>query len=70
MNGRLVSYAYQLRNGDTVEIVSSKLAKGPSLDWLNPDLGYVQTEQGKSKIRQWFRRQKRTENLANGMQLL
>ena len=70
VNGRLVSYAYQLRNGDTVQIVSSKLAKGPSLDWLNPDLGYVQTEQGKSKIRQWFRRQKRTENLARGKQLL
>jgi len=70
VNGRLVSYAYQLRNGDTVEIVSSKLAKGPSLDWLNPDLGYVQTEQGKSKIRQWFRRQKRTENLTSGKQLL
>ena len=70
VNGRLVSYAYQLKNGDTVEIVSSKAEKGPSLDWLNPDLGYVRTETGRSKIRQWFRRQKRTESLARGKQLL
>ena len=70
VNGRLVSYAYQLKNGDTVEIVSSKAEKGPSLDWLNPDLGYVRTETGRSKIRQWFRRQKRTESLVRGKQLL
>ncbi len=70
VNGRLVSYAYQLKNGDTVEIMSSKAEKGPSLDWLNPDLGYVRTETGRSKIRQWFRRQKRTESLARGKQLL
>jgi guanosine-3',5'-bis(diphosphate) 3'-pyrophosphohydrolase len=70
VNGRLVSYAYQLKNGDTVEIVSSKSPKGPSLDWLNRDLGYVRTEQGRTKIRQWFRKQERTESLVRGKHLL
>ncbi|MBI4236115.1 MAG: bifunctional (p)ppGpp synthetase/guanosine-3',5'-bis(diphosphate) 3'-pyrophosphohydrolase, partial [Chloroflexi bacterium] len=55
---------------DTVEIVVGKGEKGPSLDWLNPDLGYVRTETARSKIRQWFRRRERAENLARGRQIL
>jgi GTP pyrophosphokinase len=70
VNGRMVSFDYQLKNGDTVEIIASKADKGPSLDWLNPDLGYVRTETAKQRIRQWFRRQERTESAARGRQLL
>ena len=70
VNGRLVSFAYQLKNGDTIEMMISKATKGPSLDWLNPDLGYVRTEQARAKIRQWFRRQERTESLAHGRLVL
>ena len=70
VNGRMVSFDYQLRNGDTVEILTSKVARGPSLDWLNPDLGFVRTETARQRIRQWFRKRERAESLARGRQLL
>ncbi len=70
VNGRMVSLSYTLKNGDTVEIIPSKNAKGPSLDWLNPDLGYVRTELARSKIRHWFRVQERSESAARGRQML
>ncbi len=70
VNGRLVALDYQLRNGDTVEILSSKGDKGPSRDWLNPHLGYVNSSHAREKIRQWFKRQERTENIERGKQLL
>ncbi len=70
VNGRMVSLSYTLQNGDTIEIVSSKAPKGPSLDWLNPDLGYVRTELARSKIRHWFRLQERSESAARGRQSL
>lgn len=70
VNGRMVSFDFQLRNGDTVEVLTSKAEKGPSLDWLNPDLGYVRTEGARHRIRQWFRKQERTESIARGRQLL
>jgi guanosine-3',5'-bis(diphosphate) 3'-pyrophosphohydrolase len=70
VNGKLVPLNYQLNNGDVVEIVSSKGEKGPSRDWLNPHLGYIKTSHGKEKIRQWFRRQEREENIERGRELL
>jgi len=70
VNGKLVSLNYQLNNGDVVEIVSSKGEKGPSRDWLNPHLGYIKTSHAKEKIRQWFRRQERAENIERGRELL
>jgi len=70
VNGRLVPLNYQLKNGDVVEIMSTKGEKGPSRDWLNPVLGYVKTSHGKEKIRQWFKRQERTENIERGRELL
>ncbi len=70
VNGRLVPFNYELKNGDVVEIVTSKVAKGPSLDWLNPDLGYVKTSQAQTKIRQWFNKRARTENVERGRELL
>ncbi len=70
VNGRLVALTYQLRNGDTVEIIPSKKGRAPSLDWLNPELGYVRTATARSKIRYWFHRQQREENIQRGRQAL
>jgi guanosine-3',5'-bis(diphosphate) 3'-pyrophosphohydrolase len=70
VNGRLVSFNYELKNGDVVEIISAKGARGPSRDWLNVHLGYVKTSHAKEKIRQWFKKQERAENIEHGRQIL
>jgi GTP pyrophosphokinase len=70
VNGRLVPLNYELASGDTVEIIASKSEKGPSRDWLNPDLGFVKTSHARTKIRQWFGKQERNENIEKGRQLL
>ncbi len=70
VNGKLVPLSYQLNNGDVVEIVSAKGAKAPSRDWLSPHLGYIKTSHAREKIRQWFRRQEREENIERGRELL
>jgi len=70
VNGRLVPLDYELKNGDVVEIMSTKGEKGPSLDWLNPHLGFVRTSHAREKIRQWFKKQERTENIERGRQIL
>ena len=66
VNNRLVPLDYRLRNGDIVEIITTKAAHGPSRDWLN----IVQTSAAREKIRQWFKRQQRDENIAQGKELL
>jgi GTP pyrophosphokinase len=70
VNGRLVPLNYQLQNGDVVQIMSGKGDRGPSRDWLNSNLGYVQTNHAKEKIRQWFKKRERTENVERGRELL
>jgi GTP pyrophosphokinase len=69
INGKLVSLDYSLRTGDKVEILTAKRG-GPSLDWLNPNLGLVKTQRTRSKIRQWFKRQARDKNIAQGKAML
>jgi GTP pyrophosphokinase len=69
VNGRLVSLNYQLKNGDVVEVLTSKSSKGPSRDWLNANLGFVRTTHAREKIRGWFKRQERAENIARGHEL-
>ena len=69
VNGKLVSLTYQLKNGDTCQILTSKTVRGPSLDWLNEDRGYVRTASARAKVRQWFRRQERTVNIQRGRDL-
>jgi GTP pyrophosphokinase len=69
VNGKMVSLNYQLKDGDQVLILTAKKG-GPSRDWLNPHLGYVRTSRAKQKIRQWFRRQERADNIAQGRRLL
>jgi len=66
VNNRLVSLDYRLKNGDIVEIVTTKAAHGPSRDWLN----IVRTTHAREKIRQWFKRQERDENIAHGRESL
>lgn len=70
VNGKMVPLTYHLQNGDTVEILSTKGSKGPSLDWLNPALGYLKTSHSREKVRQWFRKQERSENIQRGKELL
>lgn len=70
VNGKLVPLNYSLHNGDVIEIVAAKEGKGPSLDWLNPELGYVKTSHGRGKVRQWFNRQERSQSIEEGRQLL
>jgi guanosine-3',5'-bis(diphosphate) 3'-pyrophosphohydrolase len=66
VNNRLVPLDYKLRNGDIVEIITTKAAHGPSRDWLS----IVQTSAAREKIRQWFKRQQRDENITQGKDLL
>ena len=70
INGKMVSLIYQLQNGDTVEILSTKKDKWPSRDWLNPALGYLNTSHARVKVRQWFRKQERGENIQRGRELV
>ena len=62
INNRIAGYDAQLHNGDIVEILTSKSAKGPSRDWLN----ICQSNQARIKIKQWFKREKREENVMRG----
>ena len=69
INGKLVSLDYVLQTGNQVEVLTAKRG-GPSRDWLNPNLGLVHTSRARSKIKQWFKRQDRELNLAQGKALL
>lgn len=69
VQGRLVSLNYVLKTGDQVEIITSKRG-GPSLDWLNPNLGYAATARARSKIRYWFRKQNHDKNVTSGREVL
>jgi GTP diphosphokinase / guanosine-3',5'-bis(diphosphate) 3'-diphosphatase len=69
VNGKLEPLNYVIENGDVGEIIASREKKGPSLDWRNPELGYVKTAHAKAKIRQWFKKQERGQCVANGRQI-
>lgn len=62
VNGRLVPYETPLRNGDIVEILTSKSAKGPSRDWMK----LCKSNEARNKIRQWFKKERRAENIVHG----
>ncbi len=69
VNGKLVPLSYKLKTGDQVEILTARRG-GPSRDWLNPHLGLVKTQRARAKIRQWFKKQAREQNLAHGKAVL
>lgn len=62
VNNRITNIDTPLTNGDIVEIITSKAAKGPSRDWLN----ICKSNQARTKIKQWFKKEKREENVAHG----
>jgi len=62
VNNRIVNIDATLKNGDIVEIITSKSAKGPSRDWLN----ICKSNQARTKIKQWFKKEKREENIVHG----
>ena len=65
-NGRMVPLDYPLKNGEIVEILTSKAPHGPSRDWLN----FVKSASAKERIRKWFKSQRREENVVKGRDLL
>jgi len=69
VNGKLVSLETNLNTGDSVEILTTKRG-GPSRDWLNPSLEMVKSQRARTKIRQWFRKQDREQNISHGRQLV
>jgi len=69
VDGKLVTLDYRLKTGESVEILTAKRG-GPSRDWLNPSLEMVRSQRARSKIRQWFKREDREQNIAHGRLLL
>ncbi len=67
--GRIVPFTYKLQTGDQVEILTSR-EPSPSRDWLNPDLGYLNSSRARAKVQQWFRLQDRDKNLEAGRHML
>ena len=66
INGKMVPLDTQLQTGDRVEVITSSTSKGPSMDWLK----IVKTQQAKAKIRQFFKRELRGENVVRGKEML
>jgi guanosine-3',5'-bis(diphosphate) 3'-pyrophosphohydrolase len=66
INGKMVPLETKLTNGDIVEIITTKTGNGPSRDWLN----IVGSSDTKNKIRQWFKKEKREENIIKGREML
>jgi len=66
VNNRLVPLDYRLKNGDIVEIVTTRGEHGPSRDWMN----LVRTSHAREKIRQWFKKKDRAENIVHGRESL
>ncbi len=62
VNNRIANIDAKLKNGDIVEVLTSKAAKGPSRDWLT----ICKSNQARPKIKQWFKKEKREENVAHG----
>jgi guanosine-3',5'-bis(diphosphate) 3'-pyrophosphohydrolase len=69
VNGKLVTLDYALKTGDKLEILTAKRG-GPSRDWLNTNLGLIKTQRARAKVRQWFKRQAREQNINQGKSIL
>lgn len=69
VDGKMVPLSYRLHTGDHVEIVTSNRG-GPSLDWMNENLGFTKTQRARQKIRHWFRKQGREKAITLGRDAL
>jgi len=69
VNGRIVNLTYELKSGEQVEVLTTKTGK-PSRDWLNPQLGYLNTSRARAKVRHWFKLQDHDQNIASGRDAL
>jgi GTP pyrophosphokinase len=69
VNGRIVPLTHIVSTGDRVEILTAR-QPNPSRDWLNPKLGYIHGARARSKVRQWYKRESRDENLRAGKEAL
>ena len=65
VNGRIVNLDFELKNGDIVEVITSAASNGPSRDWLK----IAKTAQARNKINQWYKKEKREENVQHGEEL-
>lgn len=68
VNGRIVQLTYELKNGEQVEILTSK-ESAPVRDWMIPHLGFIKTTRARNRIRSWFKNQDRDKNLSEGKAL-
>lgn len=66
VDGRIIPLDYKLKTGEIIEILTSTMIKGPNVEWLNT----VKSNHAKSKIRDWFKKAKREENIEKGKELL
>ncbi len=66
VNGRIVPFDTPLQNGDIVEVITTKSAHGPSRDWIK----LCKSNEARTKIRQWFKKERREENIATGKAML
>ncbi|MDO4540073.1 MAG: bifunctional (p)ppGpp synthetase/guanosine-3',5'-bis(diphosphate) 3'-pyrophosphohydrolase [Syntrophomonadaceae bacterium] len=66
VNGRIMPLDFPLSNGDIVEVITSKTSSGPTLDWLN----FVRTSAARNRIKQWFKRENRQENMMRGHEMV
>ncbi len=66
VNGKLVPFDYVIQNGDRIEIITSQNSRGPSRDWLK----LVKSSQAKNKINQWFRQERKEDNIVKGKEML
>ena len=69
VNGRIVNLTYELKSGEQVEVLTTK-SGNPSRDWLNPQLGYLNTSRARAKVRHWFKLQDHDQNIASGREAL
>ena len=66
VNGKLVNIDYKIQNGDRIEILTSQNSKGPNRDWL----AIVKTAQARTKIKQWFKKEEKEENIIRGREMI
>ncbi len=66
VNGKLVPIDYEIQNGDRIEVITAQTTKGPSRDWLK----VVKSTQAKNKINQWFKQERKEENIVRGREML